>query len=85
MCTNGVNITQLEQMIDQIDDQIALQYRWVHKIGHTSEDAGFSNTSAKLHEAQHLLGDVRSLLDEAMLRLESDAPKEIPDATVKLV
>ena len=45
MCTNGVNTTQLEQMIDQIDDHVALEYRWTHKVGHTAGDADFQTPS----------------------------------------
>ena len=39
MCTNGVNTGQLEQMIDQVSDHIALEYRWAHKLAHLAGDA----------------------------------------------
>ena len=73
MCTNGVNTGQLEQMIDQASDHIALEYRWAHKLAHLAGDGGFSGTSEKLHSAQAMLADVRALLDEAKEALESDA------------
>lgn len=73
MCTNGVNTGQLEQMIDQINDHIALEYRWAHKLAHLAGDGGFSGTSEKLHSAQAMLADVRAVLDEAKEALESDA------------
>lgn len=73
MCTNGVNTGQLEQMIEQIDDHIKLERRWSHTIAHLAEDAGFSETSQKLHAVQNLLDDVRALLDEATDTLEDEA------------
>lgn len=74
MCTNGVNTTQLEAMIDQINDHLVLEYRWTHKVGHTAEDAGFSTVSEKLHSAQSRLEEARFLLDEAKSALyEADA------------
>lgn len=73
MCTNGVNVGQLELMIDQIDDHVALEYRWSHKIAHTAGDAGFSTVADRLHAAQERLAEVRALLDEAKSALESDA------------
>lgn len=30
MCTNGVNTTQFESMIDMADDYVAVGYRWTH-------------------------------------------------------
>ncbi|NTU90221.1 MAG: dynein gamma chain protein, partial [Actinobacteria bacterium] len=40
MCTNGINAGQLEQTIDQLDDHVAVEYRWAHKLAHSAEDAG---------------------------------------------
>lgn len=73
MCTNGVNTGQFEQMIDQISDHVALEYRWAHKLAHLAGDGGFETVSEKLHKAQAMLADVRSVLDEAKDALESDA------------
>ena len=86
MCTNGVNTQQFTQMLDMVDDHVALEYRWTHRLAHMAGDAGYEETSQKLHEAQSLLADVRALLDEAKECFESDAMKAAPDsATVKLV
>jgi hypothetical protein len=74
MCANGINTRQLEQMIDQIDDHIALEYRWVHKLAHMVDDAGSIESSEKMHAVQTLLADVRAALDEAKAALES-SPK----------
>ena len=41
MCSNGINTGQFEQMIDQIDDHIKLERRWVHNLAHQAGDAGF--------------------------------------------
>lgn len=84
MCTNGVNTNQLEQMIDQIDDHIKLERRWVHTLGHNAGDAGFASASEKLHTAQALLDEVRSLLGEAKDVLEDDA-ESVSNVTVSLV
>ena len=84
MCTNKINTNQLEQMIDQIDDHIALEYRWVHKLAHMAEDEGFAAASEKLHAAQVLLADVRAALDEAKEALESSA-SSADDTTARLV
>ncbi|NCB24231.1 MAG: dynein gamma chain protein [Bacteroidia bacterium] len=73
MCTNGTNTRQLEQMIDQIDDHIALEYRWVHRLAHTADDVGFIKASERLHAVQALLADARAGLDEAKGALELSA------------
>lgn len=83
MCSNGVNSTQFLQMIDLIDDHIALEYRWTHRLAHTAENGGYNATSEKLHQAQALLADVRALLDEAKASFE-DGP-EGNETTAKLV
>ena len=86
MCTNGVNTQQFTQMLDMVDDHVALEYRWTHRLAHIAEDAGYEETSKKLHEAQALLADVRSLLDEAKDSFENEAMRTASDSsTVKLV
>lgn len=70
MCTNGVNTTQLQSMIDMTDDYVAVGYRWAHKIAHMSADGGFAGASEKLHAAQVLLADARALFDEAKMCVE---------------
>lgn len=84
MCTNGVNTTQFEQMIDQIDDHIKLERRWVHNLGHQAEDAGFAAAGEKLHAAMHLLDEVRAALDEAKDAMEEEAESN-SGVTVSLV
>lgn len=84
MCTNGINVNQVESMIDQIDDHVALEYRWIHKVGHIAEDAGLPSVSEKLHTAQSLLADVRSILDEAGAVLSDDVNAST-DISAKLV
>ena len=73
MCTNGINAGQIGEMIDQINDHVALEYRWAHKLAHTAGHAGFEAASERLHVAQALLADVRAALDKAKDDLESDA------------
>lgn len=84
MCTNGVNLEQFLQMIDLIDDHIALEYRWTHRLAHKAEDGGYATASDKLHKAQSMLADVRALLDEAKQSLE-DGEGDSVQTTAKLV
>ena len=84
MCTNGINTGQFEQMITQISDHIRLERRWTHDLAHQAEDAGFDTVSDKMHEAFHLLDEVRALLDDAKDALEIDA-EAAAKITVELV
>ena len=73
MCTNGVNTGQVEQKIDQIDDDIKLERRWVHTLAHQAEDAQLQKTGETLHKAQALLDEVRAIIADAKDALEDDA------------
>lgn len=84
MCTNGINTGQFEQMIDQIDDHVKLERRWVHNLGHQAADAGFETVGEKLHVAMALLDEVRATLDEAKDALDEDA-QSASGVTVNLV
>ena len=84
MCTNGINTGQFEQMIDQIDDHIALERRWVHRLAHQAGDAGFATVDDKLHAVQELLDEARALITDAKDALESDAEAS-SGITVELV
>jgi len=84
MCTNGVNTGQFEQMMAQIDDHIALERRWVHKLAHQAGDAGFATVDDKLHSVQELLDEARALITDAKDALESDA-EAAGGVTVSLV
>ena len=84
MCTNGVNTGQFEQMMAQIDDHIALERRWVHKLAHQAGDAGFATVDDKLHSVQELLDEARALITDAKDALESGA-EAAGGVTVSLV
>ena len=84
MCTNGINTGQFDQMVSQIDDHIALERRWVHRLAHQAGDAGFTNVDDKLHSVQELLDEARALLADAKDALEEDAANA-PGVTVNLV
>ena len=73
MCTNGVNTGQMEDMIKQIDDHVALERRWAHKVAHLAEGGGLAATGERLHAAQALLDEARAELAEALAGLEDDA------------
>lgn len=84
MCTNGVNLGQFEMMLEQMDDQLAVNRRWVHKMAHTAGDAGFAKTDETLHKVQELLDDARAQLADAKDALEADAESG-SGVTVELV
>ena len=73
MCTNGVNASQLESAIEQIDEAVALCRRWTHRAFHSADDAELEKTAAALKQAQELLDEVRALLDEAGQIVEKEA------------
>ena len=86
MCANGVNTEQFMQMLDMVDDHVALEYRWSHRLAHTAEDGGYEKTSEKVHKAQAMIADVRSLLDEAKESFEGEAlAASSGGSTVKLM
>ena len=74
MCTNGVNVDQFKMMLEQMDDQVALNRRWTHKLFHKADDNGYENTAAVLKEIQGLMDDA----------LDKDA-SSAPGVTVNLV
>ncbi len=73
MCTNGINIGQFDQMIEQVDDHIKLERRWAHNLAHQAQDAGFASVGETLHRVQEVLDDARALLADAKDQLEDDA------------
>ncbi len=73
MCTNGVNTGQFKMMLEQMDDQIALNRRWTHKLYHTADDANYEKTAEALQEVQHALDDIRALLSDAQDAVDKDA------------
>lgn len=73
MCRNAASNVQLEQMIEQLDDHVALEYRWSHKIAHTARDAGLITAAEKLHTVQDMLAEVRACLAETKLAIETDS------------
>lgn len=84
MCTNGVNTGQFNMMLEQMDDQLAVNRRWVHKLAHSAGDAGFEKTDEQLHKVQELLDEARAALTDAKDALEDDA-EAVANVTVELV
>ncbi|MGI6045806.1 MAG: dynein gamma chain protein [Eggerthellaceae bacterium] len=84
MCQNGVNTGQFKMMLEQMDDQVALNRRWAHKLYHTADNASYSETAATLEEIQHLFDDVRALLTDAQDALDRDAD-DASNVTVNLL
>ncbi len=73
MCTNGVNVGQYKMMIQQIDDQIALQRRWAHKLYHMADNANFEKTAKIMEDLQHSLDDARALMSDIDDAVDDDA------------
>jgi uncharacterized protein YukE len=84
MCTNGVNTGQFKMMLEQMDDQVALNRRWAHKLYHTADNASYDKTAQALEELQHLLDDARAALSDAQDAVDDDAAAG-PGVTVNLV
>ena len=84
MCTNGVNTSQFKMMIEQMDDQVALNRRWIHKLYHSADAASYARTAELLKEIQGQLDDVRALLTDAQDALDDDA-ESASNVTVNLV
>lgn len=84
MCTNGVNTSQFKMMLEQMDDQVALNRRWTHKLFHQADDNGYEKTAAVLKEVQGLMDEARALLTDAQDALDKDA-SAASGVTVNLV
>jgi hypothetical protein len=84
MCTNGVNTDQFKMMLEQMDDQVALNRRWTHKLYHKANDNSYENTAAILKEIQGLMDEARALLTDAQDAVDKDA-SSAPGVTVSLV
>lgn len=84
MCTNGVNAGQFKMMLEQMDDQVALNRRWTHKLYHSASDAGYDKTAATLKEVQGLLDEARALLTDAQDAFDKDIESS-DGVTVNLV
>lgn len=84
MCTNGVNAGQFKMMLEQMDDQIALNRRWVHKLYHSVEEAQYDKTAKSLKEIQGLLDEVRALITDTQDAIDKDE-SNVSGVTVSLV
>lgn len=84
MCTNGINTNQFKMMLEQMDDQVALNRRWTHKMYHAADNAQYAQTAKVLSEIQGLLDDARALLTDAQDALDKDA-QSAPGVEVNLV
>ena len=84
MCTNGVNASQYKMMLEQMDDQIALNRRWTHKLYHVADDNQFAQTAAIMKEVQGLLDEARALLTDAQDTFDKEQT-ENSGVTVTLV
>lgn len=84
MCTNETNMNQAEILLEYLDDSLALQCRWSHKLAHALENTNSENLSDKLHSVGVSLLDAREALSEAKLNLYEMSHQTTPPA-VKLM
>lgn len=70
MCTSGIDVAKIESMIDMIDDHVALEYRWAHKVAHMLEEANATAASEAMYETQRMFADARSALAGAKCSME---------------
>lgn len=84
MCTNGVNVSQFKMMLEQMDDQVALNRRWIHKFYHSADEANYEKTAKTLKELQGLLDEARALLTDAQDELDKESSSS-NGVTVNLV
>lgn len=84
MCQNGVNTGQYKMMLEQMDDQLAVQRRWAHKLAHLAGDNGYDKACETMHWVQKLLDDARALMADAKDGLDDDAER-LASVNVKLV
>lgn len=84
MCTNGVNTGQYQMMLEEMDDQLALNRRWMHKLYHLADDNQYAKTAAIVKEAQGLMDEARALMTDAQDALEKDS-EDLAGVTVNLV
>ena len=79
-----MNTGQYTMMLEQMDDQLALNRRWTHKLAHLAGDNGYDDTCKIMHQVQELLDDARALMTDAKDALEADSER-LADVTVKRV
>jgi hypothetical protein len=79
-----VNVSQLKMMLEQMDDQAALNRRWTHKLYHVAEGAEYARTAEVLRGIQGLLDEVRAQLSDAQDALDKDSV-EASNVVVSLV
>lgn len=84
MCSNGVNTGQYTMMLEQMDDQLALNRRWTHKLAHLAGDNGYDKTCEIMHHVQEMLDEARALMTDAKDALEDDSER-LANVTVKRV
>ena len=73
MCEKGVNTDQMQMMVTQVDDSIAMAQQWLEKIHHMADHADLRSPSASVAQASVLLGEARAKLEAASSQIENDA------------
>ena len=82
MCESGINVGQLKVSVGQSDDALAMAQQWLEQLHHLADHGKRPEVSAALAQANVLIGEARSRLDDAMDKLEGPAPS---GTTVELI
>jgi len=82
MCESGINVGQLKISVGQSDDALAMAQQWLEQLHHLADHGKRPEVSAALAQANVLIGEARSRLDDAIDKLEGPAPSE---TTVELI
>lgn len=78
----GMNMSQLEMSIKQVDDTIALARTWSHHLLHATEGFDMERVGGKLAAAMRALDEAREALEGYPEAIEADHNAV---GTVKLV
>lgn len=68
----GMNMSQLEMSVHQIDDTIQLAHEWSHLLLHATENYDMERIGAKLEAAMKALDEAHEALDGYADAIEAD-------------
>lgn len=68
----GMNMSQLEMSVKQVDDAIALAREWSHHLLHATEAYDMERIGSKLEAAMGALDEARGALDGYEDAIEAD-------------
>ena len=70
MCEGGVNATQLQFSIGQVNESLALAQEWAEQLHRVADGASRTEASVELAQVSVMLGEAREKLERASVSLE---------------